>query len=93
MIVLLGHLLGLGTPMPVQPIARDSVVEAVIIELQIGRLNTRTVQAYRLGVDALIPLGTFFDLVEIKADWQPSVWRNKIMNPRSKDCSIQEHSL
>ena len=66
MIVLLGHLLGLGTPMPVQPIARDSVVEPVIIELQIGRLNTRTVQAYRLGADALIPLGTFFDLVELK---------------------------
>ena len=66
MIVLLGHLLGLGTPMPVQPIARDSVVEPVIIELQIGRLNTRTVQAYRFGAEALIPLGTFFDLVELK---------------------------
>ena len=66
MMVLLGHLLGLGAAVPVQPIARDSIAEAVIIELQIGRLNTRTVQAYRLGANALVPLGTFFDLAEIK---------------------------
>ena len=66
MMVLLGQLLGLGAAVPVQPIARDSIAEAVIIELQIGRLNTRTVQAYRLGANALVPLGTFFDLAEIK---------------------------
>ena len=66
MMLLLGHLLGLVTAVPVQPIARDSIAEAVIVELQIGRLNTRTVQAYRLDANALVPLGTFFDLAEIK---------------------------
>ena len=66
MMLLLGHLLGLVTAVPVQPIARDSIAEAVIVELQIGRLNTRTVQAYRLDANALVPLGTFFDLA---ASW------------------------
>jgi hypothetical protein len=40
--------------------------EAVLVELQIGRLVSRTVVAYRDGDEALVPLGAFFDLAEIR---------------------------
>ena len=61
MISVVGLLLGLSTAVPVQPIARDSVVETVIVELQIGRINTRTVEAYRLGVRSYLIKPTGFD--------------------------------
>ena len=45
--------------------------EPVLTELQLGRIATRTVEAYRAGDDALIPLGAFFELAEMRALRQP----------------------
>lgn len=39
--------------------------DPIIVELSLGRYVSRTVQAYRSGDDALIPLTQFADLAEI----------------------------
>ncbi len=41
-------------------------IDPVLIELQLGRIASRTVEAFRAGDDALVPLGVFFDLAEIR---------------------------
>ncbi len=38
----------------------------MLIDLQLGRLVSRTVVAYRDGDEALVPVGAFFDLAEIR---------------------------
>ncbi|MEO8227037.1 MAG: carboxypeptidase-like regulatory domain-containing protein [Gemmatimonadota bacterium] len=43
-----------------------------MIELRLGRLATRTVEAYRVGDEALIPLGQFFDMAGARATISPS---------------------
>ena len=40
--------------------------EPVLVELQLGRLTSRTVEAFRDEDAALIPVGAFFDLAEIR---------------------------
>lgn len=45
--------------------------EPVLTELQLGRIARRTVEAYRAGDDALIPLGAFFELAELRGVRQP----------------------
>ena len=45
--------------------------EPVLLELQLGRIASRTVEAYRYGDAALVPLGAFFDLAEIKSARRP----------------------
>ena len=47
--------------------AQDTVPDAAVVELRLGRIAVRTVEAYRSGDDALIPLSQFFDLAEIRA--------------------------
>ena len=59
--------LGLFSLTPHPPPARDTLPEAVVLELRIGRLAVRTVEAYRVGDDALIPLSQFFSLADIRA--------------------------
>src|SRR5437879_2213811 len=44
--------------------ASDS--EPVIVELQIGRIGSRTVQAYRVGTEALVPMSVFLQMVEVR---------------------------
>jgi hypothetical protein len=39
--------------------------EPVLVELALGRLSTRTVPAYRLGGEALVPLRAFLDMAEL----------------------------
>ena len=46
--------------------AQGAAPEKVLIELSLGRIATRTVEAYRVGDDALVPLGAFFDLAELR---------------------------
>ena len=53
---------GVSTP----PIVTGDA-EPVLVDLRIGRLVSRTVVAYRQGEEALVPLGTFFDMAEIQA--------------------------
>jgi hypothetical protein len=47
--------------------AQEHAADRVLIELQLGRIAARTVEAYRAGDVALVPLGAFFDLAEIRA--------------------------
>jgi hypothetical protein len=47
--------------------AQAPTAEAVLVELQLGRIATRTVEAFRAGDAALVPLGAFFDLAEIRS--------------------------
>ena len=47
--------------------AQDTVPDAAVVELRLGRIAARTVEAYRSGDDALIPLSQFFDLAAIRA--------------------------
>jgi len=44
--------------------APDSQPEAVLVELQIGRLASRTVSAYRVGTEALVPVTALLQLGE-----------------------------
>src|SRR2546421_6731304 len=44
--------------------AADSQPEAVLVELQIGRLASRTVSAYRVGTEALVPVTALLQLGE-----------------------------
>ncbi len=47
--------------------ADDSLPETVLIELRLGQIAARTVPAFRVGDDALLPLTQFFDLAGIRA--------------------------
>src|SRR5262245_59596043 len=47
-------------------IARAQDAEPVLIQLEMGRLASRTVSALRRDTDVLIPLGEFFDLAEVR---------------------------
>jgi len=40
--------------------------EPVVVELRLGRIASRTVAAYRVGSEALVPLGQFLELSEVK---------------------------
>lgn len=48
------------------PLRAQQLPEPAIVQLQIGRLAARTVPAYRIGSEALVPLGQFFDLAEVR---------------------------
>lgn len=61
--------------------AQATAAERVLIELQIGRLTSRTVEAYRAGDDALVPLGTFFELAELKSTRLPDGGIQAIVQP------------
>ena len=52
--------------------AQDARIEPVLVQLKLGRLVERTVTAHRSGSDALIPLGPFFELAELKVQQDPS---------------------
>lgn len=45
----------------------DTLPQAVVVELRLGRIGARTVEAYRVDDEALIPLSQFFDLGGIRA--------------------------
>lgn len=48
---------------PIDP--TDTVAQAVMVELQIGRLAGRTVPGYRVRTEALLPLSQFLQMAEI----------------------------
>ena len=48
---------------PIDP--TDTIAQAVMVELQIGRLAGRTVPAYRVRTEALLPLSQFLQMAEI----------------------------
>jgi hypothetical protein len=61
--------------------AQAPVAERVLIELQIGRIASRTVEALRAGDDALIPLGAFFELAELRSAGRPDGTVQAIVQP------------
>ena len=53
------------------PPASDTTPDAVV-ELRLGRIAVRTVEAFRAGDDALIPLSQFFDMAAVRATVSPA---------------------
>ena len=49
-------------------IARAQEGEPILVQLEMGRLASRTVSAIRHDNDVLIPLTDFFDLAEVRHD-------------------------
>ena len=60
----------------------DTLPVPAIVELRLGRLAARTVLAYRVGDDALIPLSQFLALAEIRADADSSGVVRALIEPR-----------
>jgi hypothetical protein len=76
--LLLG-LLALAAPPVLR--AQGPAAERVLIELQMGRIAGRTVEAFRAGDNALIPLGVFFELSEIRSAIQPDGTLEAMIQP------------
>jgi hypothetical protein len=51
--------------------AQAPAVDSVLVEMQLGRIASRTVEAFRSGDNALVPLGVFFDLAEVRSARRP----------------------
>jgi|GEM_PF-591154 len=54
-----------ATSAPV-PAASDTTAEPVVVDIRFAKVASATVQALRIGDEALLPLSAFFDLAEIK---------------------------
>src|SRR6185503_5682301 len=65
-----------------QPIADGP--EPVVVELQIGRLASRTVPAYRVRSEALVPLTQFLQLAEILFRLSPEGRLEATIDPGSQ---------
>lgn len=61
--------------------AQQAEPEPVLVELELGRIASRTVEAYRSGDAALVPLLTFFDLAEVKATRRPDGGIEALLQP------------
>ncbi len=53
-----------------QPAPADSA-EPVVLDVRLGRIASRTVAAYRVRSEALVPLGQFLELAEVKFEVSP----------------------
>jgi len=51
--------------------ARDTQPELVLVELRLAHIASRTVQAYRVRTEVLVPLGQFLQLAEIRYRLSP----------------------
>jgi hypothetical protein len=63
------------------PVAPDSGPEAVLVELQIGRLASRTVSAYRVGAETLVPVIALLQLGEAGYHLSPDGRLEATLNP------------
>ena len=61
--------------------AQEGPAEPVLVELRLGRIAQRTVEAYRLGDEALIPIRAFFELAELRIDPQPDGSLEGLLQP------------
>ena len=77
----------LSAPPPRLPI-RDTLPEAVVLELRLGRVALRTVEAYRVADDALIPLSQFFDMAEVRATISPAGRVDGLLQPGNVPLTI-----
>lgn len=63
--------------------SRDSIPEPVLLEIRIGGIVTRTVGAYRVGADALIPALQFLDMAEVRASIDSTGRLDAVVEPNS----------
>ena len=71
---------------------QDTVPEAVVIDLRIGRITGTTVQAYRVRSEVLLPLSQFFQLVEIRHRLTPDGRLEATVDPGNLRIVIDPHS-
>src|SRR5213594_1004945 len=79
--------LSLGAVVP-----HDTVPEAVVIDLRIGRITGTTVQAYRVRSEVLLPLSQFFQLVEIRHRLTPDGRLEATVDPGNRRIMIDPRS-
>ena len=61
--------------------AQEGPAEPVLVALRLGRIAERTVEAYRLGEEALIPIRSFFELAELRIDPLPDGTLEGLLQP------------
>jgi hypothetical protein len=54
------------------PAADESAIELTLVELRLGRLVARTVPAYRVGDEALLPVGEFLKMAQLRGSVSPA---------------------
>jgi hypothetical protein len=59
----------------------DTAAEQVLVELQMGRIASRTVTAYRIRSEALIPLTQFLEMAEIQYRLSPEGRLEGVVEP------------
>jgi len=88
-----GVLLALLTALPLQAAppaaARDTVPEPYLVSLQLGRITSRTVPAFRYAEAALIPLNQLFDLSEIRVEPLAEGGLTAVLQPGNVRLSIR----
>ena len=62
--------------------------QPVVMELRVGRFAEQTVEAFRLGDDALVPVGVLFDLAELEHHLSPSGRMDATLPARSTPLRI-----
>src|SRR5881396_2982726 len=72
-------------------VAGADSVEAVIIELRMGRLASRTVQAFRQRTEALIPITEVLQLGEVAYRLSPEGRLEAVVNPGGRRLVIDAH--
>ncbi len=70
---------------------QDPGPEQALVELRLGRLAGRTVFAYRVGQDALIPLLGFLDLAELRGRREPDGTLVAIFQPGNTEFRLIPH--
>lgn len=73
-------------------IARAQDAEPVLIQLELGRLASRTVSAIRHDTDVLIPLSEFFDMAEIRHDAPALGIVEAVLQPGNLKIRIDSHT-
>jgi hypothetical protein len=85
--------LALLVTLPLQadaPVAgRDTVPEPYLVSLQLGRITSRTVPAFRYADAALVPLYQLFDLAEIRTEPLPDGGLSALLQPGNVRLSIR----
>ncbi|PYO64609.1 MAG: hypothetical protein DMD71_12900, partial [Gemmatimonadetes bacterium] len=72
-------------------VAGADSVEAVIVELRMGRLASRTVQAFRARTEALVPITEVLQLGEVAYRLSPEGRLDAVMNPGGRRLVIDAH--
>ncbi len=81
----------LSPPSPADTVAVDVVptgVEPVLVDLELGRLVSRTLLAYRDGNEALVPLSAFFSMAEIQSSLSPAGAMTARLEPSGEEIRI-----